>query len=314
MTTAPSDAADTPSRTSRHSKWIHPSAVKFYDSLEVRNAVRCKSRKGVLNLAIDAAWKRNTEVHRPCLWLEFGVFKGEDITHIAGKLLEKSEANHVTYLGTGDDRYNVPVVHGFDSFEGLPTEWKKGNETMEKGAFDLRGVPPTIKSKNVELHTGWFHDTLPAFLDEINADINPLPEKSSEEAWRDSKDGKVPEKFAGFKGWQKMSKKPTPVIFIHADADLYSSTATFLTTLFIRGVVVKGTIIVFDEYTNYDGWEEGEWLAWKECVEKFGVSFKYLAVHAPKNDRETSNNFKHGYQSVSVKVLNVGSCCRAGSR
>jgi hypothetical protein len=74
------------------------------------------------------------------MWLEFGVLEGESINKIA----ELSEG----------------TVYGFDSFEGLPKSW---TPLSKRGSFSTYGrIPDT--APNVRLVTGWFQDTLPAFL------------------------------------------------------------------------------------------------------------------------------------------------------
>lgn len=60
--------------------------------------------------------------------------------------------------------------------------------------------------------------------------------------------------------------KDKKVSFIHMDADLYSSTNFVLETL--KDHLTDGCIIVFDEFFNYNGWEEGEYLAFNEFVKK----------------------------------------------
>ncbi|MBL8684084.1 MAG: tetratricopeptide repeat protein [Myxococcales bacterium] len=50
------------------------------------------------------------------------------------------------------------VVHGFDSFEGLPEAWND----LEPGAFSTSGAAPSLPD-NVVLHVGWFDATAPAF-------------------------------------------------------------------------------------------------------------------------------------------------------
>ena len=40
--------------------------------------------------------------------------------------------------------------------------------------------------------------------------------------------------------------------------------------------IKKGTVIVFDDYFNYDSWLEGEHKAWTEFVENNSVKFEYL--------------------------------------
>ena len=75
-------------------------------------------------------------------YLEFGVFTGGTVRFIARRIGGR-------------------VVHGFDSFEGLPEAWSGFN--LGKGAFDLHGRLPRVP-KNVRLHRGWFEDSLPAWL------------------------------------------------------------------------------------------------------------------------------------------------------
>ena len=159
------------------------------------------------------------------LYTEFGVFSGSTINHIAKKI--------------GSDK----VVHGFDSFEGLPEDWG----SAPKGTFDTDGTIPEVDD-NVVLHKGWFDETIGTFLD----------------------------------------NNPGPMAFIHADADLYSSTQTILTMLKQR--IVKGTIIVFDEYINYPYWKDHEYKAFMEFINDTSLAYEYIAY----TDR--------GY-SVAVKIL-----------
>ena len=100
------------------------------------------------------------------LFLEFGVYKGRTINHIA--------------------TFTESTVHGFDSFEGIPQDWG----TCPKGTFSTSGTLPYVK-ENVELHKGWFDQTLPVFL----------------------------------------SSEKGNVSFLHIDSDLYSSAKTILTLL-----------------------------------------------------------------------------------
>ncbi|MDA8250890.1 MAG: class I SAM-dependent methyltransferase [Rhodospirillales bacterium] len=77
------------------------------------------------------------------LVLEFGVEKGASVSCLAGA--------------------TPRVVHGFDSFRGLPEDWTGTGEA--RGAFDLKGKLPKVPG-NVRLHVGWFDATLPRFLAE----------------------------------------------------------------------------------------------------------------------------------------------------
>lgn len=75
-----------------------------------------------------------------------------------------------------------------------------------------------------------------------------------------------------------LAEHPEPVSFLHLDADLYSSTVTVLDLIEHR--LVPGTVIVFDEFFNYPGWQQHEYRAWQEFVSRTGIRFEYLAYTA----------------------------------
>ena len=75
------------------------------------------------------------------VFLEFGVFKGGTIRHMAKKLPDKQ-------------------FHGFDSFEGLPEAWHGYN--LAKNTFSVGGTLPRVP-KNVALHKGYFDQSLPVW-------------------------------------------------------------------------------------------------------------------------------------------------------
>jgi hypothetical protein len=83
------------------------------------------------------------------LYLEFGVFSGHTINHIAGQV-------------------DKPV-YGFDSFEGLPERWRDG---LGAGHFKVNGLPKV--RENVTLVKGWFDQTLPRFLESHPGDVSFL--------------------------------------------------------------------------------------------------------------------------------------------
>ena len=64
------------------------------------------------------------------------------------------------------------------------------------------------------------------------------------------------------------------VALLHVDCDLYSSAVTVLNTL--KDQIVPGTVIIFDEYMNYPGWQLDEFKAWQEHVKAFGVKYEYI--------------------------------------
>ena len=78
--------------------------------------------------------------------LEFGVFSGETINHMANL------------------RPDLKFT-GFDSFEGLPEDFDAGEKIVPANAFDRGGEPPEVED-NVELIKGWFDESVPKWLEE----------------------------------------------------------------------------------------------------------------------------------------------------
>lgn len=77
--------------------------------------------------------------------LEFGVYTGTTL-----KAIRNSFIGH---------------VYGFDSFQGLPEDWREGFET---GKFATSTVP-VVEGSNIIV--GWFQDTLPKFLQQNSSPI-----------------------------------------------------------------------------------------------------------------------------------------------
>lgn len=65
------------------------------------------------------------------------------------------------------------------------------------------------------------------------------------------------------------------ILFIHIDCDLYSATKTILDL--VENMLGAGCIIIFDEYFNYPGWQDGEYKAFSEYVARTGRAFEYIA-------------------------------------
>lgn len=93
---------------------------------------------------------RDTKV--PGLIIEAGVAKGESVS-----LMAKAAAPR--------------QVHGFDSFEGLPSDWTGTAES--KGKFTTGGKLPRVPA-NAILHAGWFDATFPTFLATTSENIAVL--------------------------------------------------------------------------------------------------------------------------------------------
>jgi hypothetical protein len=134
------------------------------------------SWEAIIERGRETLW-RKTFAHVPgedVLLLEFGVWKGESIRYFAG--LNRSAGSR---------------FYGFDSFEGLPEDWRG----MVAERFDVDGAAPLIEDERVKFVKGWFQDSLPGRMDELAA----------------------------------ASEGRSPVV--HFDADLYSSTLYLLFAL-----------------------------------------------------------------------------------
>lgn len=84
-----------------------------------------------------------------------------------------------------------------------------------------------------------------------------------------------------------LAHHPEPVSFLHVDGDLYSSAKTVFDLVGPR--LRAGSVIIFDEFFNYPGWEKHEYRAWQEYLARTGVQATYEAY--------TSNN-----EQVVVKI------------
>jgi O-methyltransferase len=111
----------------------------------------------------------------PITYLEFGVYKGDSI-----KYWSEMNSNPESEF------------FGFDSFEGLPTDWILFKESIPKGHFSTGGMIPQFNDPRVNFLKGLFQDALPPFLD---------------------------------------SFRPKNRLLVHCDADLYSSELFVLTSL-----------------------------------------------------------------------------------
>ena len=81
---------------------------------------------------------------QPINLFEFGVWEGYSIK-VFSKLNKNKDSN----------------FYGFDSFEGLPSDW---NDFNPKGSFDVNGIMPNIEDKRIIFVKGWFQNSLNNFL------------------------------------------------------------------------------------------------------------------------------------------------------
>lgn len=86
-------------------------------------------------------------------------------------------------------------------------------------------------------------------------------------------------------------KQDKAMALLHIDSDLYSSAVTILdeTVKTFR----PGTIVLFDEYFNFPGWEQDEFRAWNEAVKKHKIKYEYIGMVTR-------------HQKVAVRITKVG--------
>lgn len=93
----------------------------------------------------------------------------------------------------------------------------------------------------------------------------------------------VPSSVTLIKGWfdrtlpRFVAELDEPVALLHVDCDIYRSTRDVLESLGPR--LVAGSIVVFDEYTGYEGWQDHEYRAWQEFLAESGLTAELIAGH-----------------------------------
>lgn len=190
-----------------------PEMISFVEK-EFKDAAVFDTDADLMRFASD-------KVNFPGLYLEFGVARGNTINFIAALNSKKK-------------------IYGFDSFEGLPEEWHRGDIAIPKGSFGFksREMTPAVLH-NVTLIKGLFNDSLPEFKTKI--------------------------------------LKDQPIAFIHVDCDIYSSTCDIFN--FVGDNIVSGTIIIFDEYYNYSSFREHEYKAFHEFLQRSGKKAKIIGFN-----------------------------------
>lgn len=124
------------------------------------------------------------------IYLEFGVHKGYSIKYFANK-----------------NKNPNSKFFGFDSFFGLPENWRNFAKIYKANHFNVKGNVPSTNDARISFIKGWFNETLPDFISKNKEFFNHN-------------------------------------VIIHMDADLYSSTLYCLTKL--DSILEKYTVI-FDE-------------------------------------------------------------------
>ena len=116
-----------------------------------------------------------------------------------------------------------------------------------------------------------------------------FPDGSTDQYWTQNFDvqGKLPPVNKNVKlipGWFNITLPKfleehlnEPIAFLHIDCDLYSSTKTVFDLLKDR--FQAGTVIIFDEFIHYNGFEDHEIKAWYELVKDNPMlKYEYLDI------------------------------------
>lgn len=129
------------------------------------------------------------------------------------------------------DRFQHPETRycGFDSFEGLPDAWG----TFPKGMFDTGGAAPQIADPRATFVKGWFQNSFDAGVTLAKESI-PRPD----------------------------------AVFIHFDADLYSSTMFLLSRLHNE---FDDYYFLFDEFAGHES------RALLNFQQAYGAKIEFLA-------------------------------------
>jgi|MDTC01.3.fsa_nt_gb hypothetical protein len=161
---------------------------------------------------LDSVKKVTVDGH----WCEFGVRQGRSLNWLI-------------------DEYPGQVIHAFDSWEGLPEEWNHGTGIVAGMSCD----PPVVPD-HIQLHKGWFKDTLPVWKQEHTDTIG----------------------------------------FLHMDADIYSSTKEVLVSLnnqIVPGTVITfDEFCNFRLSGKMRKWQDQEFLALVEWLDEYGREIKPL--------------------------------------
>lgn len=197
------------------------------------------------------------------LWLEFGVYQGKTI-----QIMANYRRNHVLFR---------PAVYGFDSFLGLPEDWRhvwrplRGNTlrkaaSMSRGAFATAGKPPKLPAHLEPLvgwEVGWYNESLPRFL---------------------------------------LSHDHEPVTLLHIDCDLYTSTKTVFN--FLAAQLHSGSVLVFDELFNFPEYQAHEVRALWEFLRDNDYDVEVLATSTHDISFEPrTESFK---QSCALRLMSRG--------
>jgi hypothetical protein len=208
-------------------------------------------------------------------WAEFGVFKGNSLIQQHGLLRDNGGGTTTSGFGFKG------VMAGFDSFQGLPEDWRttdKGKDGApgmwyKKGTFSTPYDETRKKvPADVLLYKGWFQNSIIVFLQEYPS---------------------------------------LPASFIHHDGDLFVSTTITFQLLGER--IVPGTVMCFDELFGYPGFKDHEILALYLWMQQYHATLCPLAAWWPSpaarpslKDNNMAQQARAPFQAACFQVLDLG--------
>lgn len=197
--------------------------------------LRAKTLSMIAESSLDFFLREKAHNATNGAWAEFGVFRGGSTRKILQRYTELVAA--------------PAVLHGFDSFRGLPERWDMGEGHWNPGAgsFQVGGKPP-FQDGRVRWHAGWYSETAQVWAKEL------------------ARSGKQ-------------------ISFLHMDADLYSSSAQVFEAL--EEHLAPGAWIVFDELINYPTFAQHAILALYEMVRRTRRQLVVVGMQGPSIETDT---------------------------
>lgn len=141
-------------------------------------------------------------------------------------------------------------VYGFDTFKGINVQW----EEVDMNKFNINGeLPKQVEQldKNVRFKTT-------GLTKKFNSNVNFVK-------------GLFQNTLPGF-----LKEKNQKISFLHIDCDIYEGAKSIFDNC--NKYLSNNSIIVFDELVNYYGFENGEFKAFYEWVNKNNIKFEWIGI------------------------------------
>jgi hypothetical protein len=184
---------------------------------------------------------------------EFGVFTGDSMKEIASIL-----SKH---------KIQVNSFYGFDVFTGMP------KETAEKLPVEQTSWDPDIEPDAFNALKRLGLGTIDECVDKISQEVINIFSRNNNKSPVKIFPGLVQETIQSNHGNFK------PAFYVDFDMDIYSPTKYAFDYLAKNNLIVKGTIIGYDDWGGTTGYKEmldGESRSHREIVEEYGFEIREL--------------------------------------